>query len=114
MDDDEDGGHFFSRAQNGISRTSTPNGKRHRKRARMNNGMVHGGKGEDLLQQRTALPIWTGQCVSLLIILYLNSRVPGRETLVKEVGENDTIVVLGETGSGKTTREPFIVDFVKV
>lgn len=28
----------------------------------------------------------------------------GRERLVREVRENDTVVILGETGSGKTTR----------
>jgi len=29
----------------------------------------------------------------------------GRATLVKEIREHDTVIVLGETGSGKTTRE---------
>ncbi|KAF8486594.1 P-loop containing nucleoside triphosphate hydrolase protein [Gautieria morchelliformis] len=89
MDSEEEDGHTVARSQNGITRTSTPNGKRHRKRARMSTGVAHGQKGEDLLQQRIALPIWTG-----------------RETLVREVTENDTVVVLGETGSGKTTQVP--------
>jgi hypothetical protein len=61
----EDGQHILRPAPNGISQTSTPNGKRHRKRVRMSNGMAHGQKGGDLLQQRTALPIWTGQHVIL-------------------------------------------------
>lgn len=32
----------------------------------------------------------------------------GKESLKKAVQENDTIVILGETGSGKTTRESCI------
>jgi hypothetical protein len=41
-----------------------------------------------LLVERKRLPIWSG-----------------RRALVKAVQENDTLIVLGETGSGKTTRE---------
>ncbi|KAF8666823.1 P-loop containing nucleoside triphosphate hydrolase protein [Rhizoctonia solani] len=41
-----------------------------------------------LLAERKRLPIWTG-----------------RRALVQAVKENDTLIVLGETGSGKTTRE---------
>ena len=62
--EEEEDEHIPPLAQNGITRTSTPNGKRHRKRARLSNGLVHGQKGEDLLQQRTALPIWTGEYTS--------------------------------------------------
>ncbi|KAH7341759.1 P-loop containing nucleoside triphosphate hydrolase protein [Rhizoctonia solani] len=42
-----------------------------------------------LLEERKRLPIWTG-----------------RRALVKAVQENDTLIVLGETGSGKTTQVP--------
>lgn len=43
---------------------------------------------QTLLAERKRLPIWSG-----------------RKALVKSVQENDTLIVLGETGSGKTTRE---------
>lgn len=66
MDSEEEDSRNDVQAPNGIVRTSTPNGKRHRKKARMSNGMAHGRKGEDLLQQRIALPIWTGQCVRFI------------------------------------------------
>lgn len=39
-------------------------------------------------QSRKSLPIWSG-----------------KEAIVDAVRNNDTVVVLGETGSGKTTRE---------
>ena len=63
MDSEEEDDRSIPRLpQNGISRRSSPNGKRYRKRARISNGVMQGQKGEDLLQQRTALPIWTGNC----------------------------------------------------
>ncbi|KAF8340518.1 uncharacterized protein EI90DRAFT_2906453 [Cantharellus anzutake] len=43
----------------------------------------------ELLTQRKSLPIWSG-----------------RESLVRAVINNDTVVILGETGSGKTTQVP--------
>ncbi|KAG8763599.1 putative ATP-dependent RNA helicase dhr2 [Ceratobasidium sp. 423] len=42
-----------------------------------------------LLAERKRLPIWTG-----------------RRALVQAVKENDTLIILGETGSGKTTQVP--------
>ncbi|QRV89756.1 Helicase associated domain (HA2) [Ceratobasidium sp. AG-Ba] len=62
----------------------------------LRNGHVNGGAHEqngqpktDLLAERKQLPIWNG-----------------RKALVKAVQENDTLIVLGETGSGKTTQVP--------
>ena len=55
------------------------------------NGSSHKGKGravEGIAESRRELPIWSG-----------------REAIVRAVQENDTVVLLGETGSGKTTRE---------
>jgi HrpA-like RNA helicase len=55
------------------------------------NGNSQKRKAQDritLLAERKQLPIWSG-----------------RKALVKAVQENDTLIVLGETGSGKTTRE---------
>ncbi|KAG8692676.1 putative ATP-dependent RNA helicase dhr2, partial [Ceratobasidium sp. 395] len=43
----------------------------------------------NLLAERKRLPIWSG-----------------RRALVKAVRDNDTLIVLGETGSGKTTQVP--------
>ncbi|KAF8585715.1 P-loop containing nucleoside triphosphate hydrolase protein [Ramaria rubella] len=89
VDSEDEDDRNVTWTQNGISRTSTPNGRKNHKKARVSDRMANGQRDEDLLQQRKALPIWTG-----------------RETLVKEVRENDTVVVLGETGSGKTTQVP--------
>ncbi|QRW03963.1 Helicase associated domain (HA2) [Ceratobasidium sp. AG-Ba] len=62
----------------------------------LRNGHVNGGAHDqnrqakaDLLAERKQLPIWNG-----------------RKALVKAVHENDTLIVLGETGSGKTTQVP--------
>ncbi|CDZ97490.1 p-loop containing nucleoside triphosphate hydrolase protein [Phaffia rhodozyma] len=44
---------------------------------------------ERLAKERAELPIWSGQ-----------------EAIQKAVKENDTVVILGETGSGKTTQVP--------
>ena len=58
------------------------------------NGASTNGKGKarevdpHILSSRKNLPIWGG-----------------KEAIVKAVKENDTIILLGETGSGKTTRE---------
>lgn len=41
-----------------------------------------------ILEARKALPIWAG-----------------RDAIVQAVRDNDTVIILGETGSGKTTRE---------
>lgn len=38
------------------------------------------------------------------MVLFLSGRA-GQAAIVKAVAENDTCVILGETGSGKTTRE---------
>ncbi|KAL5524532.1 PRH1 [Sanghuangporus sanghuang] len=46
-------------------------------------------KFQGLQEQRRQLPI-----------------AKGRETLIREVRENDTVVLVGETGSGKTTQVP--------
>ena len=48
----------------------------------------NGHSRPSLLAERKQLPIWSG-----------------RKALMKAVQENDTLIVLGETGSGKTTRE---------
>jgi hypothetical protein len=75
MDSEEEDGHIVARSQNSIPRTSTPNGKRHRKRARMSNGVAHGQKGDDLLQQRVALPIWTGLCIRFVEFSFISTAV---------------------------------------
>ncbi|KAG8736516.1 putative ATP-dependent RNA helicase dhr2 [Ceratobasidium sp. 414] len=56
------------------------------------NGGPHKKKAQNrlaLLAERKQLPIWSG-----------------RKALVKAVQDNDTLIVLGETGSGKTTQVP--------
>lgn len=66
------------------------------------NGSFHAGNGKgkqvtcqngnpnhDLLQERKALPIF-----------------PAREKIVAEVRKADTVIVVGETASGKTTQIP--------
>ncbi|KEP52326.1 ATP-dependent RNA helicase DHX8 [Rhizoctonia solani 123E] len=58
---------------------------------KMNGGTSKKGSQtrQALLAERKRLPIWTG-----------------RRALVQAVKENDTLIVLGETGSGKTTQVP--------
>jgi len=46
-------------------------------------------RGQQLLKERSMLPIWSGQ-----------------EQLVKLVKDNRALVIVGETGSGKTTQIP--------
>ncbi|KAG9121473.1 putative ATP-dependent RNA helicase dhr2, partial [Ceratobasidium sp. 392] len=65
-------------------------------RGATNGGHTNGGSKRkksqnqlSLLVERRQLPIWSG-----------------RKALVKAVQENDTLIVLGETGSGKTTQVP--------
>jgi hypothetical protein len=60
IDSDDEEERKLPPAPNGITRTSTPNGRRHRKKQRMSNGVTHQQKSENLLEQRQALPIWTG------------------------------------------------------
>ncbi|KAH7098988.1 P-loop containing nucleoside triphosphate hydrolase protein [Auriculariales sp. MPI-PUGE-AT-0066] len=53
-----------------------------------------GSQPNPLLEQRKQLPIWSG-----------------RDALINEIRGNDTVVILGETGSGKTTQVPqFLLD----
>ncbi|KAG8927600.1 putative ATP-dependent RNA helicase dhr2 [Tulasnella sp. 418] len=51
-------------------------------------------KSQSLLEQRRGLPIWSA-----------------KNSLIREIGENEVVVILGETGSGKTTQIPqFILE----
>ncbi|KZV86988.1 P-loop containing nucleoside triphosphate hydrolase protein [Exidia glandulosa HHB12029] len=61
-----------------------------RQRVRAPNGVNgHSAAAPSLLEQRKQLPIWSG-----------------KDALVREIQANDTVVILGETGSGKTTQVP--------
>ncbi|KAF7422857.1 putative ATP-dependent RNA helicase dhr2 [Pleurotus ostreatus] len=79
---------------NGLHKTpnrfSAPNGPSSPSKS---NGSVDGptkpGKSSSLQEQRRALPI-----------------ALGREKLIAKIRQNDVIVLLGETGSGKTTQVP--------
>jgi len=68
------------------------------------NGSDVSAKVRLIQKQRKDLPISTGRfsnfkCCRLFIL------DPGRETLVEEIRKNDVTILLGETGSGKTTRK---------
>lgn len=69
--------------QNGWS--STSNGKG------LHNGKIHNGNShhESLLQERQALPIF-----------------PAKDRIVEEVRKAETVIIVGETASGKTTQIP--------
>jgi HrpA-like RNA helicase len=54
--------------------------------------------------QRKALPIYEGKPAQTHIQLHEHHPNLGREAIISEVQANDTVVILGETGSGKTTR----------
>lgn len=77
--------------------TFTPTPKRH-KAARPH------GPDPVLLEQRKRLPIWKGSSINPVYDGRHPHVILGRESLVHAVAENDTVVILGETGSGKTTR----------
>lgn len=62
---------------------------------------------ERLAKERMELPIWSGSFGfhSLFLRCLLITRSPlGQDAIRQAVKENDTVVILGETGSGKTTR----------
>jgi HrpA-like RNA helicase len=79
------------------------NGKRQKK--------THGANGLakvnlHLLEQRKRLPIWKGRSTLPLFMVVAFNIVPlsGKQSLISEIHSNDTVVILGETGCGKTTR----------
>ncbi|KAI5122441.1 hypothetical protein M0805_008753 [Coniferiporia weirii] len=84
MDDDED--HGASLSINGHT-TSFSNGKHSNKGGKSE--MKELKKHAQLQEQRRQLPI-----------------AKGREALIHEFRANDTVVLVGETGSGKTTQVP--------
>lgn len=56
-------------------------------------------------EQRTQLPIYTGKHGGIVVTIILTHKMAGKDALVQSIRENDVTVLLGETGSGKTTRE---------
>ena len=59
-----------------------------------------------LQEQRKQLPIAKGLSFCLTIPTIRLTLFPsGREALIREFKKNDTVVLVGETGSGKTTRQ---------
>ena len=76
------------------------------------NGTIN-AKVKSIQEQRISLPISTGQ------LLFFGFRGiftldPGRETLVEEIRKNDVTILLGETGSGKTTRRYSFLVFLAI
>lgn len=57
-----------------------------------------------LQEQRKQLPIAQGACLLFPVLLVIQSFGVGRDALIQEIRNNDVTVLLGETGSGKTTR----------
>jgi HrpA-like RNA helicase len=62
-----------------------------------------------LQEQREQLPIARGETITNLHNIDKASEVLpfpllGRESLVRSISLNDVVIILGETGSGKTTR----------
>lgn len=68
----------------------------------------HTVNSSPLQKQREQLPIAKGQYfffVPFVIPITRGTHVlAGREALIREIRENDVTILLGETGSGKTTR----------
>ena len=104
MDDDED--HGESLAVNG--RTVVVNGHGKRK---------GGSKFKELQLQRAQLPIAKGTSIKMFLLeCSADEQLEGKEALLREIKENDTVVLMGETGSGKTTRtsskpQPFLLRY---
>jgi ATP-dependent RNA helicase DHX33 len=61
-------------------------------------------KAKSIQEQRKNLPIATG-LFSFFKFCELFTLDPGREALVEEIRKNNVTILLGETGSGKTTRK---------
>jgi type IV secretory pathway ATPase VirB11/archaellum biosynthesis ATPase len=61
-----------------------------------------------LLEKRKQLPVWHGAFSRSLSFCRGNwlsdCAKKGRDAILRKIEENDTVVVLGETGSGKSTR----------
>lgn len=61
---------------------------------------------EFMLGHRSRLPIAQGESTShFLAIPKPHLELSGKDSLLEIIRENDVIVLIGETGSGKTTRE---------
>jgi HrpA-like RNA helicase len=107
MDDDEpDLLKSFRKGGPKMNGHSTPNGKESRKKPRHSSGLEVNGSREGnaaLQEQRRQLPIFSGGLDIQINWLDLTVSL-GRETLIREVREHDVTILLGETGSGKTTR----------
>ena len=67
IDSEEDEELKPPQTPSGITRTSTPNGRRYRKKLRISNGVIYKKNSEDLLEQRKALPIWAGKPSSFFV-----------------------------------------------
>jgi flagellar biosynthesis GTPase FlhF len=109
MSDDDQDGLGSSHLGKPISMNGNMNGHKPNKKAKKTS--MNGNSGTlnhniELQKQRVQLPIHSGMSSTLLgcTILKMMRFNIGKEALVREIRENDVTVLLGETGSGKTTR----------
>lgn len=97
MDSEDEGTSAMSNGViNGHSNISHPSPSKKRKLV---------DKQSALQEQRRQLPIYQGQYLNKCPIPINIDRATGRESLIEEFRKNDVTVLLGETGSGKTTRK---------
>lgn len=84
------------------------------KRQRNNAGKPNGSgfnykaKKKEMLEFRKQLPIYSGTQRSLPFYRSFRSTDTdclGRDAIIKAIRNNSSVIVMGETGSGKTTRE---------
>ena len=78
------------------------------------NGTGHTSQHSKAIQeQRTQLPIAKGVFFCGVVSLSTSGShlIIGRDALIERIRKNDVTVLLGETGSGKTTRECNLVSF---
>lgn len=68
-------------------------------------------KKEEMLAFRKQLPIHTGIYRALVQTNTMADTIRnvGRDAIIQCLEENDTVIVMGETGSGKTTRKCFFI-----
>ena len=62
-----------------------------------------------LFKERKQLPIYSGQhfplnCYNFELLLTYNFNITAKEKLIEEIANNQALIIVGETGSGKTTR----------
>ena len=107
--DPEDGRASTSKTHSkGIASPAPANGQPSRKKVKKVNGTVAGSSKKAALvrEQREQLPIAQGMFAFSVLLVTLDDVLThvGKDAIIHEIRQHDVTVLVGETGSGKTTR----------